>query len=95
MADFDPAFVQQILHISKRKWITHIHHNRQADDFGRRLEILEWVSFCHPATLGVRPPRLKTLSSDSAFVADLITKHKVDGLSVAPIVSNKWGPTTT
>ena len=48
MADINTAFVQQIFHISKRKWITHIDHNRQADDLGRRLEVLEWVAFCHP-----------------------------------------------
>ena len=58
MANVNTAFVQQIFHISKRKWITHIHHNRQADNFGRRLEVLEWVAFCHSVKLDRRPARL-------------------------------------
>ena len=58
MTNINTAFVQQISHISKRKWITHIHHNRQADDFGRLLEVLEWVAFCHSVKLDHRPARL-------------------------------------
>ena len=53
-------------HISKQKWITHIHHNRQADDLRARLEVLEWVAFCHPATLGVPLTHFNQVSSDSA-----------------------------
>ena len=59
MANIDPAFAQQIFHISKRKWITHIYHNRQADDFGRRLELTIGAAFCHPETLNCHPARLK------------------------------------
>jgi hypothetical protein len=68
MAYINTAFVQQIFHISKRKWITHIHHHRQADDFRRRLEVLEWVAFCHPVTLGVPPAHFNQVSSDSALL---------------------------
>ena len=67
MAEINTAFVQQIFHTSKRKWITHIHHNRQADDFGRRLEVLEWVAFCHSQMLRNRPTLFKSISSDSAI----------------------------
>ena len=65
-ADINAAFVRQVFHISKRKWITHIHHNRQADDLRARLEVLEWVAFCHPATLGVPLTHFNQVSSDSA-----------------------------
>ena len=60
MADLDTAFVQQILNIPKRKWKPHIHHNCQADDFGRRLEVAKWGAVCHQATLG---PPLPTSTS--------------------------------
>ncbi len=64
MANINTAFVQQIFHISKRKWITHIHHNRQADDFGRRLEVAKRGEFCHSEMLGRRPAQLKPVFSD-------------------------------
>ena len=47
MADINTAFVQQIFHILKRKRKPDVHHHRQADELGRRLEVLEWVAFCH------------------------------------------------
>ena len=65
MANINTALVQQIFHISKRKWITHIHHNRQTDDFRGRLEVAKRGAFCHPATLGVHPARLNQFSSDN------------------------------
>jgi len=69
MANINTAFLQQIFHISKRKWITHIHHHSQADDFRRRLEVLEWVAFYNPATLIAHPARLNRFCSDSALFA--------------------------
>ena len=51
MANINTALVQQVFQISKRKWITHVNHNRQSDDLRARLEVLEWIAFCHPATL--------------------------------------------
>jgi hypothetical protein len=75
MADVDATLVQQIFHISKRKWKTHIHHHRQADDFRRRLEVLEWVAFCYPETLIAHPARLNRFCSDSApFVLSHVFK---------------------
>ena len=58
VADVDPALVQEILDIPKRKRKPDIHHNRQADDFETRLEVLEWVAFCHSVKLDHRPARL-------------------------------------
>lgn len=34
MVEVNNAFVQQILHISKRKWKPNVKHNPQADDRG-------------------------------------------------------------
>ncbi|MGI9365534.1 MAG: hypothetical protein ACR2O8_10160, partial [Rhizobiaceae bacterium] len=48
-----------------RRQVTHIHHNRQADDFGRRLEVPEWVAFCHSMKLNHRTVRLNQVFSDS------------------------------
>jgi hypothetical protein len=66
MANIDAAFVQKVFHISKRERKPDIHHHSQADDFGARLEVLEWVAFCHPVTLGVPLAHFNQLSSDSA-----------------------------
>ena len=66
MADIDPTLVQQIFNIPKRKWESDIHHHRQADDFRTCLEVLEWIAFCHPATLVALPARLKQVSYDTA-----------------------------
>ena len=68
VADIDATLVQQILNISKRKWKPNIHHHRQADDFGGRLEVLEWVVFCHPERLGVPLTHFNQVSSDSASI---------------------------
>jgi hypothetical protein len=86
MANINTAFVQQIFHISKRKWITHIHHNRQADDFGRRLEVLEWVAFCHSVKLDNRPARLNQVSSDST--SDCVPQVTAS-YDLKPIASDK------
>jgi hypothetical protein len=64
MTNIDAALMQLILHIPKRKWESYVHHNRQADDFGRRLEVAKWGAFCHSETLNWRPTRLKPVSSD-------------------------------
>ena len=42
-----------------------IHHDRQADDIGRSLEITEWIS--HPQALRNPPRRLKSVYSDTAL----------------------------
>jgi len=65
MADFDPAFMQQIFDISKRQWEPDVEHHRQADDLGARLEVAEGGKFCHPGKLAGRPCRLKQSSFDN------------------------------
>ena len=59
MADIDPTLVEQILHIAERQWEPHIHHHRQADDLGRRLEIAKRADRAHVRTLRNRPRPLK------------------------------------
>jgi hypothetical protein len=41
MHNVDPAFVQQVFNVPQRERIPDIHHNRQADDLGARLEVAE------------------------------------------------------
>ncbi len=67
MADFDPALMQQILHIPKRQQEPDIQHHRKVDDLGTRLEIAERVEFCHNWTLRDQPGLLNRISSDSAI----------------------------
>ncbi len=66
VTDINPSLMQQVFNISQRKRISNIHHHRQADDRWARLEVLEWVTFCHPATLVARLARLNWFSSDSS-----------------------------
>lgn len=43
MADIDPALVEQVFDVSQRERKSNIQHDRQPDDFGRRVEVSEWV----------------------------------------------------
>ena len=61
VADVDPTLMQQILRISKRYRMTNIHHNRQADDFGRRLKVAKGGAFCHDERLVQCPACLKQI----------------------------------
>ena len=62
VADVDPTIMQQIHHISKRIRITHIHHNRQANDFERRLKVAKGGAFCHDRRAVQRPACLNQFS---------------------------------
>jgi hypothetical protein len=66
VADVDPALVQQVLDIAERKWKSNVHHDRQADDLGAAMKVLEGVCFRHQKGLGNRPARLKQIYSDKA-----------------------------
>lgn len=41
VGDVDTAFMQQVLDVAQRQRVTDIHHHRQTDDLGRRLEVAE------------------------------------------------------
>ncbi len=64
MADFDAAFVQQILNIAERQREPNVQHHRQANDFRAALKALERVRFGHVQTLRGRPARLNRNLSD-------------------------------
>jgi hypothetical protein len=44
MADVDPALGQEILDVSQRQWVPHVHHYDQTDHFWRAVEISEWAA---------------------------------------------------
>jgi hypothetical protein len=41
MADVDPALRQEILDVSRRQWVPHVHHCDRTDYFWRAIEISE------------------------------------------------------
>ena len=45
VADLDAALVQQVLDITEREREADVHHHRQADNLGARLEPLEGEAF--------------------------------------------------
>ncbi len=45
VANVDPAFVEQVLHVSQRKRETDIHHHRETNEFRRRFEVAEGRRF--------------------------------------------------
>ena len=57
VADTDTALEQQVLDLAQRQRVPNIHHHREADDFGRTIEITELVF--HRRRLWNRPYRLK------------------------------------
>ena len=64
VANINAAFVQKILHVPKRKRKPDVYHYREADDFGRRLEVAKGAAFCNPPKLRGCPARLKPVSYD-------------------------------
>jgi hypothetical protein len=71
MADVDAAFVQQILHIAKRKRETNVHHHGQAYDTRARLEVTKGGTFCHPAMLIARPARFNVSAVAAPFIMQI------------------------
>jgi len=66
MADIDTALKQQIFNLPQRQRIPDVHHHRQANNLGRRIEITEGIS--HPRRLENALPCLKPFYSDNAFL---------------------------
>jgi hypothetical protein len=66
MADFNPAFVQQILNVAQRQREPDIQHYRQADDLKASLQVTESGLFGHPGRIAKRNDRLKLNCSDTA-----------------------------
>jgi hypothetical protein len=55
MRDVDPPLVQKVLNVPQRKRVADIHHDRQADDLGRGLEVAENARVAHAARLAALP----------------------------------------
>ena len=87
MADVNAAFMQQIIHIPERQRKPDVHHHRQADDLGARLEVTKGETFCHRERLGDRPARLNRFCSDSARRSIEITGHL--NTNTAKLLSSK------
>ena len=75
MADVDTALEQQILDLSQRQWVADIHHHREADDFGRTVEVAEGIS--HLAKLWMPHLRINPFLSDNARLRHGDADHAV------------------
>ncbi len=64
VADIDSALVEQVFDLPQRQGEADIHHDRQADDLGRGLEIKEWIA--HPKRLRNALHCLELFCSDTA-----------------------------
>ena len=47
MANFYPALMQQVFHVSERKWEPNVQHHSQSDDLWTGFEIAEGVGCGH------------------------------------------------
>jgi len=45
--------MQDIFNLVEAQRVTHVIHNRQANDFARRFEIFEWIMCCHQPELRI------------------------------------------
>jgi hypothetical protein len=64
VADIDAPLEQEILDLPQRQRIADIHHHREADHFGRTVEIAEGIA--HRRRLSILARRLKPIYSDNA-----------------------------
>jgi hypothetical protein len=64
MAHVDAALMQQILDVSEREGEADIHHHRQADDLGPRLEVAKGGWIGDRATLSRHAALLKHTARD-------------------------------
>ena len=88
MAYIYTPFMKKVLHITKRKRKSNVHHYCKTDDFRAGFEVAKWGTFCHSAWLQISPARFKQVYSDSALqlLRRYITK---DGVIIA---SFNWHP---
>ena len=64
MADIDATLAKSSLDLAQRQRIPDVHHHREANNLGRRVEITEWIS--HPTGLKNGFVCLKVFCSDIA-----------------------------
>ena len=98
-AHIDPALMQQVASVPHRQRQPHIHyhhhhhhhhhHNRQANDLGRRLEVLERAAAALPRAPGgsLSPPQAKFARKDlTAPSAKPLDIRLTNSLMVKPIM---------
>jgi len=73
VADIDATLEQQILDLPQRERIADENHHRQADHFGRAVEITEGI--VHPGGLCVTRGGLKPIWSDKAPMTSARASH--------------------
>lgn len=64
MTDIDTVLMEQIFHVTERKWKANIHHHSEAYNLRRSLEITEWI--LHLSTLRNAQCWFKPFFSDNA-----------------------------
>ena len=64
----DAALEQDVFYLAQRKWVPDVHHHREANDLGRRVERTGGVS--HPTRLRTGLPNIKAISFDNAVERD-------------------------
>ena len=75
MAYIYTPFMKKVLHITKRKRKSNVHHYCKTDDFRAGFEVAKWGTFCHSAWLQISPARFKQVYSDSAHSRAKVGKH--------------------
>jgi len=72
------SLMKKVLHITKRKRKSNVHHYCKSDDFRAGFKVAEWRVFCHSAWSKISPARLKrfylTLPHIS-FIANIAQKR--------------------
>jgi hypothetical protein len=71
MAYIYTPFMKKVLHITKRKRKSNVHHYCKSDDFRAGFKVAKWGTFCHSAWLQISPARFKQVYSDSAGQNDI------------------------
>ena len=90
MANIDAALEQDILNLAQRQRVANVHHHREANNLGRRVEISKWIF--HPETLRTDRPRIKPVCFDSAtetaLAHDTHDNSETELSGSAPIIFN-------
>jgi len=80
MAYIYTPFMKKVLHITKRKRKSNVHHYCKTDDFRAGFEVAKWGTFCHSAWLQISPARFKQVYSDSALAQPKSMRSIIDAV---------------
>jgi hypothetical protein len=93
VADVDPALGQQILDVSKRQRVSHVHHHDQIDDLWRAVEISERIAHAPRLTQPGQPRICPDTTLGKALQRDATEAIVKAGGSVLGSVSHPLGAT--